>query len=154
VATKLKPDPVTGRVDNNDILTYVCAVLYRHSCPKRDHDRFLREHENDPDLQLLLGNSRKRADERERLVDLDTFDFKSLPVDPGSLWRVRVEYSGLVDPETTYIIEPHELKEFPNAKHSFRVYCDMPSADGHMDEVDTRLVQDYEGMPKSEDVLL
>lgn len=127
---------------------------FRLHHPNRDYHRFLREHENDPDLQLLLGNSQKRAEERERSIDLDTFDFQSLPVDSGSLWRVRVEYSGLVDPETTYIIEPHELNEFPNAKHSFRVYCDMPSADGRLDEVDTRLVQDYEGMPKSEDVLL
>lgn len=113
----------------------------------------MREHENDPDLQVLLGSSQKRADERARTIDLDTFDFSSLPVDPGSLWRVRVEYSGLVDPETDYIIEPHELKEFPNAKHSFRVWCDTPS--GEFDaEVDSRHLQDYEGMPKSEDVLL
>lgn len=115
--------------------------------------RFLREHENDPDLQLLLGNSRKRAEERERKIDLNTFDFASLPVDPGSLWRIRVEYSGLVDPETDFIVEPHELREFPKAKHSFRVWCDTPSGDldgGH----EARLLQDYEGMPKSEDVLL
>lgn len=65
-----------------------------------------------------------------------------------------MEYSGLVDPETDYIVEPHELKDFPNAKHSFRVWCDVPSGDPLASEVDSRLLQDYEGMPKSEDVLL
>ena len=88
-------------------------------------------------------------------TDLDTFDYASLAkkAEPLSVWRVNLDYNGLVDPETQYIIEPHELKEFPKAQHSFRVTVTVPNVDGHIDEPDVRYLKDYTGLPKSDDAL-
>ncbi|KAF6747198.1 hypothetical protein DFP72DRAFT_613572 [Ephemerocybe angulata] len=140
-SSKLKPDPVTGILNNNDILT------------------FMREHENDPEFQSLFESSRQREKERDEATDLDTYDFATLArdtIEPGGFWRVRVEYSGLVDPETDLIVEQHELKDYPNAKHTYRMLCDVPGGrDPTLSgEVDSRLVADFEGLPKSNDVLL
>jgi hypothetical protein len=116
----------------------------------------MREHENDPDLQLLLANSRKRDEQRAKDTNLDTYDYAALAdaIEPLSLWRIRMEYQGLVDPDTEYIIEPHELKEFPKALHTFRIFADVPNMEGGLDEPETRLVEDFRGLPKSNDVLL
>ena len=67
----------------------------------------MREHENDPDLQLLLENSRKRAEQRVKDTNLDTYDYVALAdtIEPLSLWRIRMEYQGLVDPDTDIIVE-------------------------------------------------
>ncbi|KAJ2925094.1 hypothetical protein H1R20_g11991, partial [Candolleomyces eurysporus] len=117
---------------------------------------FMREHENDPDLQLLLENSRKRGEQRAKDINLDTYDYAALAdtIEPLSLWRIRMEYQGLIDPDTDYIIEPHELKEFPKAQHTFRICVDVPNMEGRLDEPETRLVEDFQGLPKSSDVLL
>ncbi|KAG2003338.1 hypothetical protein CC2G_003947 [Coprinopsis cinerea AmutBmut pab1-1] len=125
---KIKPNPATGELDDGDILMY------------------LRELEDDPDLQAMLEHGNAERKRREESIDFDTFDFGSLPSTP-STWRVTLEPGGLVDPETKSIVRPHEVDAFPDARQTFRVTGWVPSQK-------MRYVEDFEELPKSGELTL
>lgn len=116
----------------------------------------MKDFEENSILRKELEKAQGRGKRREEETNYDTFDYASLAkrIVPLSVWRISMEYSGLVDEETGYIIGPRELKDFPNARHSFRIEVNIPNTNPLTDGPDIRFLKDYQGLPKSEDVLL
>jgi hypothetical protein len=65
---------------------------------------------------------------------------------------MHIEYEGLVDPETTWVIEEHERSQYPKAEHTFRLRVDTAS-EKVLGQNKVRLVEDFKGLPKSDEVV-
>lgn len=134
----VKPDPVTGEIDDSDLLTAFREL----------------EREDDPHLKALHASVEAERIARESAIDFDSFDFSSLPR-ITSRWRVTLESVGLVDPSNGGIVEEHQISKYPEARPNFQLVGWVPCYEPHrIGQMDRRYMHDFIGIPKDQDILL
>ncbi|KAH6900862.1 hypothetical protein BKA70DRAFT_1375165 [Coprinopsis sp. MPI-PUGE-AT-0042] len=139
----VKPDPVTGELDDSDLLTSVRFFDIREL-----------ERQDDPDIKALQASVEAERVARESAINFETFDFSSLPR-IVSVWRVTLESVGLVDPSTDIIVEPHEADQYPEARPNFQLVGWVPNHEPHrLGQMDRRYIMDVVGIPKNAQVVL
>ncbi|KAI0065790.1 hypothetical protein BV25DRAFT_1836073 [Artomyces pyxidatus] len=128
IATSVPPNPLTGRVEPDDIMQWVL------------------KHPELPGMDKLFGDV-ARAYERINDFDPAQYDYESLAktVEPGSAWYLSLDFRGLVDADKQRVDAAH-ADSTPGVQPHFTL---MSRAAGQF----VRYIKVCFGLPASSDVL-